>query len=136
MIAVAIFTITASAQEQEQRSEVDKLSAEQIATLRTKKMTLALDLNEKQQAQVHQINLERAKSLKERREDFRARDQKEEKPASVKSNERQDARLDKQIELQKKMKEILSEQQFEKWQKMKDRKKFNRNKMFKNRKSN
>ena len=72
IIAVALLALQVNAQEQ-QRERSNKqgrslkmmdLSAEDAATLQTKKMTLHLDLNESQQAEIKKINLENATKRK------------------------------------------------------------------------
>ena len=72
IIAVALLALQVTAQDQkkERQNKQDRshkmmnLSAEEAATLQTKKMTLHLDLNESQQAQIKTINLENATKRK------------------------------------------------------------------------
>ena len=52
------------------------MSPEQVATLETKKLTLALDLNEKQQQQIQEIHLEKAIDRQTRKEERKNRDSK------------------------------------------------------------
>ena len=72
IIAVALLALQVTAQEQ-QRERSNKqgkslkmmdLSAEDAAALQTKKMTLHLDLNKSQQAEIKKINLENATNRK------------------------------------------------------------------------
>ena len=65
IIALAFFALQATAQERkrgqhgkERAQKMMNLSAEEAATLQTKKMTLFLDLNESQQAKIYKVNLE------------------------------------------------------------------------------
>jgi|GEM_PF-313344 periplasmic protein CpxP/Spy len=98
-----------------------ELSPEQWAELQTKKMTLALDLNSKQQKAVAQLMRLEAK----KRQDTRV-------PKNKKTNQsthnldknkgqetqrftRQLARLDQKIEYKSAMKAILNDQQYEQW---------------------
>ena len=118
MIAIALLTLNATAQDKNKRKEFTKdLSAEEVATLKTKKMTLHLDLNESQQAKVKSLALEEAKQ----RESQRAkREVKKKKDTSQKLTKEErlvmvNERLDRQIVLKKKMKNILNDEQYKKW---------------------
>ncbi len=96
------------------------LTSEQVATLQTKRMTLSLDLTESQQSQIQALNLENAKMRKAKMEAFKAKKVGEEKqrPTSEEIYAIQNARLDHQITQRNRMKEILSNEQFAKWEKM------------------
>ena len=91
------------------------MSPEQIAILETKKMTLALDLNEKQQQQIQEIHLEKAIERQAHREEREDRDS---KPDADERFQMMNERLDKQIAVKDQMKDILSNEQFEKWEKL------------------
>ncbi len=118
----AIASISAMAQEGPQRgrqNNMEDLTPEQVATLQTKKMTLALDLSKAQQEAVHKIQLENATLMRAKREEGRKL-QEGEKPAKRTQEERfarQNERLDHQIAQKEKMKKILSPEQYEKWEK-------------------
>ncbi|UBZ15221.1 hypothetical protein LDL77_05780 [Flagellimonas marinaquae] len=101
------------------------MTAEQMATLQTKHMTLALDLTEDQQNQIYKINLEKAQFRKEKWAEAKAaRESGEwEKPTPEERFEMQNARLDRQIAMQKKMRTILDTEQYETWKKFSNRKK-------------
>lgn len=106
------------------RGDMKDLSPEQIATIQTKKMTLALDLNESQQTKVKTILTKDATARKAKMEDRKA--SKEDGKKVLTSEEKytkQNARLDYQIARKKEMKSILTADQFEKWEKMSHRKK-------------
>ncbi|WP_318345239.1 hypothetical protein [Flagellimonas baculiformis] len=100
------------------------LTAEQMATLQTKKMTLALDLTKAQQEKIMKLHLEEATSRKEKWEEMKAKRESGEwqKPTSEERFEMENARLDHQIALQTKMKEILDDEQYQSWKKMKKQK--------------
>jgi len=93
------------------------LSPEQMATLRTKKMTLVLDLTKTQQDKMHALHLESAKEIKEK---IKKRKQLKgaEKPklSSEEKYKKMNAVLDRKIEIKSKMKSILTEEQFKKWE--------------------
>lgn len=82
----------------------EKLTAEQKATLMTKQMTLHLSLDEGQERKVGKVNAkhhEQMESLKE-----------------LKGFEKRSAHLDAQIEHQRELQKILSEEQFAQFKKM------------------
>jgi hypothetical protein len=105
---------------------------EEAATLQTKRMTLLLDLTEKQQAQVQKLFLENATQRQAMREANQAKRQTGEgnKPSKEERFAMQNKRLDNQIAMKAKMKEILTEDQFVKWEKAQMQRKndFNQNK--------
>ncbi len=100
------------------------LTAEQMATLQTKKMTLALDLTKAQQEEIMKFHLDEAKSRKEKWEEMKAKKESGEwqKPTSEERFKMENARLDHQIAIQTKMKEILDDEQYQSWKKMKKQK--------------
>lgn len=117
--------ITALAQRGEgnHRKGMNDLSPEQMASLQTKKATLALDLTASQQTQMNSLFLEHAQMRKAKMEERKAA--KENGEAKTLSSEeryaRADQRLDRQIAQKAKLKEILSEEQMEKWEKIQQR---------------
>ncbi|MCK0161680.1 hypothetical protein [Allomuricauda sp. F6463D] len=102
------------------------LTTEEMATLQTKKMTLALDLTNAQQDKVYDINLENAASKRAKHEEMKALRESGErkKPTSEERFKMENERLDRQIAVQEQMKKILDEDQYESWKKMHKRKKF------------
>lgn len=105
---------------------------EEAATLQTKRMTLLLDLTEKQQVQVQKLFLENATQRQAMREANQAKKQTGvgNKPSKEERFAMQNKRLDNQIAMKAKMKEILTEDQFVKWEKAQMQRKndFNQNK--------
>ncbi|MBW8201760.1 hypothetical protein [Flagellimonas abyssi] len=101
------------------------MTAEQMATLQTKHMTLALDLTENQKDQVYKINLEKAQFRKEKWAEIKAAKESGEweKPTPEERFEMENARLDRQIAMQEKMRTILDTEQYETWKKFSNRKK-------------
>ncbi len=106
------------------RGNLEDLSPEQMATLQTKRMTLALDLNEAQQKQLQKINLDQVTSRKEKMDEMKAKKESGEmtKPTSEERYAMQTARIDKQIAHKAQMKQLLSKEQYVKWEKMQQRK--------------
>jgi len=103
----------------EQRGMKD-MTPEQIAILKTKKMTLALDLSTAQQKEIQKVNLENAKERKalmlERK--VKKEEAEQSKPNADERFDFQNERLDRMIAQKGKMKQILSEEQFQKWERI------------------
>lgn len=127
MALLIMATISVTAQDHNmkgKRGDMKDLSPEQAATLQTKKMTLALDLNESQQSKIKTILTEDATARKAKMEERRAN--KEEGKKVLTADEKyamQNERLDHQIARKEQMKSILNTDQYEKWVKMDGRKK-------------
>ncbi|WP_295985197.1 hypothetical protein [uncultured Algibacter sp.] len=127
IIAVALLALQVTAQEQ-QRERSNKqgkslkmmdLSAEDAAALQTKKMTLHLDLNKSQQAEIKKINLENATKRKAMMAERKARKKSGEiqKPTQEQRLEMVNTKLDRKIAMKAKMKNILDKEQYTKWEK-------------------
>ena len=139
ILALALITFQANAQDTKDHKIGDRsdrlekrmeLEPQEMAELQTKKMTLHLDLTEAQQKKVMAINLENAKKQKEAmKKRLEAKDEKT-KPTKEEKLKRMNDRLDQQIATKKKMKEILTAEQYEKWEKSQV-KRGNRNKKMK-----
>lgn len=127
VIALALVCIQGFAQEgmkeqpnrEERAQRMSNLTPEETANLRTKKMTLHLDLNEAQQKEIYAINLENATKRKEMMDTFRAKKESGnmQKPSEEQRLAMKNAKLDHQIAMKAKMKKILNEEQFDKWEK-------------------
>lgn len=105
-----------------QRAE---MTPEQMATLQSKKMAIALDLSAKQQQQVYDLNLERAQKAKERMDQWKAKKANGDAPQRPTAEQRfqmKNAMLDNQLALQDKMKQILNPDQYDQWKKMRHHK--------------
>jgi len=129
---VALFvSVTALAQDGPRHKRHNKMmdaTAEEMADIQTKRLTLALVLDDKQQKDIYNLELAAAKERKakweERKEKMEARkDQKlTEAEREAMQKERKAnyaAMLDKQIAHQEKMQNILTEKQFDQWKEMK-----------------
>ena len=93
------------------------LSPEQMATLRTKKMILALDLTKAQQEKMHSLHLEGAKARKEHmKKRAENRGAEKSKLSSEEKYQKMNSVLDRKIEMKSKMKSILTQEQFQKWE--------------------
>ena len=128
LIALALVTIQVSAQNKKQGERrgdpmergqrMGDFTPEEMAQLQTKKTTLLLDLTVSQQKEVEKLHLENAKE----RQAFRETRQAKRKDGNGKNSSKEERlkmanqRLDRQLEMQKKMKKILNDEQFEKWE--------------------
>jgi periplasmic protein CpxP/Spy len=127
IIAIALISIQGIAQEErkerpnrkEMAQKMSDLTPEETASLRTKKMTLHLDLNKSQQAEVYKLNLENANMRKNMMETRKAKMQSGsmEKPTKEQRLAMENAKLDHQIAMKAKMKTILNNDQYVKWEK-------------------
>ena len=128
MIAIALVTITATAQDKkkedrkadikERMEKRQNMTPEEIAELQTKKMTLHLDLNEKQQAEVQKLLVAEATTRKEKMAEFKATRESGEKLSKEERLKMENERLDHQIEMKRKMKSILNADQYAKFEEM------------------
>ncbi|WP_196891847.1 hypothetical protein [Aureivirga marina] len=119
-IIVLLVTVTVSAQEkkQQKRSHKADFTPEQQAIIKTKKMTLALDLNKSQQDKILRINTEIAKERATMKAQWKENKAEGKKLTDDEKFNLINAKLDRQIAVQNEMKDILSKEQFEKWRKM------------------
>jgi protein CpxP len=126
VIAIALISIQGIAQEarkerpnkQERSQKMNDLTPEEAATLQTKKMVLHLDLNEKQQKDIYQLNVENASQRKAMMETRKANKESGsmEKPSKEERLKMMNTKLDHQIAMKAKMKTILNAEQYSKWE--------------------
>lgn len=112
----------------------EPLNPEQRAEMQTKKMTLALELNDKQQADVKKLLTEKGKERQKEMEKHKADKEAGKKPTKEERAAFAMKRLDNQLAMQSEMKKILTPAQFEKFKKMREereRKITNKRKNFK-----
>ena len=130
VIALALFTLNGVAQEKRKKSSDRKermslrkdMTPKDIADLKSKKLTLQLDLTDAQQRKVHQLILKQAESNQSLRKAHKAdNDEKREKPSKEERVKKQNLKLDKMIALKREMKTILTAEQYAKFEKMKPR---------------
>ena len=131
IIALAFIGLQATAQNkqggprnQDRGEKMMNLTAEEIATLQTKKMILSLDLDQGQQDKVYKINLENATQRKAMMEERKAKKEAGtvEKPSKEERLKMMNDRLDHKIEEKAKMKKILNDEQYAKWVKSQEKK--------------
>jgi hypothetical protein len=98
------------------KGRVEPLKPEQRVELRLKKMTLDLDLTEKQQIEVKKLLLADSQKNEAKWAELR---EKKEKNGKLTNDERfalQNEMLDNKIEMKEALKAILSEEQMTKWE--------------------
>lgn len=98
----------------ESNEKMKSFSPEQQAELESKRLTLALDLNETQQQAVKTLALEKASKRKTQHVDKAAR----KKLTSEERYQLQATRLDDQIAYKSRMKSILNKDQYASWEKL------------------
>jgi Spy/CpxP family protein refolding chaperone len=112
-MALATFAVNAqnkNSERKENRKEMKaNLTPEQRADLKTKKMTLALDLTASQQQKVKQLILKAENEKPERPENWK-------EMTDTQKYETKSAMLDRRIAMKKELKEILTEEQMTKWE--------------------
>ena len=130
IIALALITLNGFAQrkehkkmEREHASEMRKeMTPTDIADLKSKNLTLKLDLTDAQQKKVHKLILDEAKTRQNaRKEQKTTDDEKRERPSKEDRLARQNQKLDQQIKMKREMKAILTAEQYAKFEKMKPR---------------
>ena len=120
LVTIAIlFSLTVNAQQnRENARKRTQLNSEQSATLQSKKMALHLDLDKNQQAAVYELMKKNADERQLKREEFSEKRQKGDALTNDERFQIQNDRLDNQLEQKAAMKDILSKEQFEKWEKV------------------
>lgn len=126
-IALVFIASFANAQNQKHaKQKMQDYTPEERAQLQTKQLTLDLDLNEAQQKQVEALFLENAKASQAKYDLRKSSGNEKASKADFTKEEKlqmKNDRLDRQIEMKKKMKDILNEDQFIKWEKLREEKK-------------
>ncbi|MDX1472346.1 MAG: hypothetical protein R3213_12675 [Flavobacteriaceae bacterium] len=129
---LSLFMLQMNAQNKsEDRKEIKRprseskmqMTPEETASLQSKRMTLQLDLNDNQQAKVKDLLLEEAQirqSMREEHKKFieenKSNQGENTELRKEKRLEMMNARLDRQIKMKAKIKEILNPVQYEKWE--------------------
>lgn len=118
IITLAFFTTQSTIAQHKSKKGMD-LSPEEMATIKTKKMTLALDLTDAQQDEIYKLSLENAKMRKAHKAERKSK--KTAAPQKPLSKEERLAfinkKLDHKIAMKAKLKKILNKDQYAKWEK-------------------
>jgi hypothetical protein len=121
LLVIMLISISAFSQQKGQHHKADgndmsNMSAEEIATLQTKRLTLHLNLNQAQQQEIKKLYKEKAEEHKALMAEHKKMSSEEAEKLKENRFERKNARLDQHLAYQEKMKQILNEEQFKKWQ--------------------
>ncbi len=118
MYIVGTIATNAQQKQEKERQKGPQFSVEQHTELAVKKMTLALDLNEKQQNQIKPLLQIQATQRKATMEKMKKSKETKQRPSDDELFAMRNQQLDNQIAMKKAMKEILTEAQFEEFEKM------------------
>lgn len=130
ILAIAMMMgVTMSAQHGEQkmdrraegREQHEKLSPEQRTELKSKQLTLALGLSDKQQKDVQKLILDRENKKQDFIAQRKANKDAGKQPTADERFAMKSKMLDDQIAMQREMKKVLTPEQFEKFEKMKQK---------------
>jgi len=119
LLVVGMTTVAQDRKERPNREKMERFTPEQRNQLMLKKMTLELDLNAKQQEQMKSVIAEKSAKQESRMKDRKANKDKDSKLSADERFNRQNMMMDEKIAMKSKMKSILSDSQFEKWDAMK-----------------
>ena len=128
VIVLALFTLNGVAQDKRKRSSDRQermglrkdMTPKDIADLKSKKITLQLDLSDAQQKKVHQLILNQVETNQNQRKTHKAdKGEKRERPSKEERLKMQNYKLDQMIALKREMKSILTAEQYAKFEKMK-----------------
>ena len=92
-----------------------RMSPEQQVEVVLKKMTTELSLDAKQQDEVKAILVEQSKKRETKKEEFKTRREKGDKPSDEEIATMKKNRIDEELVMKNKMKKVLSEDQYKKW---------------------
>lgn len=128
-LIVAVIMMAGVAMSAQHRGEKrEHFKPEQRAELKAKEMTLALNLNEKQQKDVKALLLDRSKKAEAAMAQRKAAKDAGKKPTADERFAMKSKMLDEQIAMKAEMKKILSAEQFDKWEKHMQHKKMQHSK--------
>lgn len=116
LLVLALLTVGMTVFAQERKMKHDNLTIEERTELQVKKMTLNLNLTEKQQNEIKALLIQNAKEREAKKQELKERKEAGVKPTKEERLAIQNERLDAQIEMKKKMKAILNDEQMKKWE--------------------
>lgn len=123
LAALLVIGISAMAQEQAapaKKNAPERLTVEQRNELRLKKMTLELDLTAAQQKEMKTLIAEQSAKRETAMAERKAAKAAGKKPTADERFAMENKKLDEQIAMKEKVKKILTPQQLEKWEKMRN----------------
>lgn len=101
---------------QDRKMKMEDFTPEQRVELQVKKMTLDLDLNDKQQKDLKKLLTEQSKKREEAKAKHEAAKKADTKPTTEERFAMKTKMMDEQIAFKAEMKKILNEKQMEKWE--------------------
>lgn len=113
MVSLATFA-------QDKKMNMDEFTPEQRAELQTKRLTLELDLNDKQQKELKKLLTEQSKKQEEARAKHKAMKESGKEPTTDERFAMQSKMMDEKIAFRAEIKKILSEKQMAKWDELKE----------------
>lgn len=116
-ILLIVFSIN-SQEKKEKESENKMFSTEQMAKLQSKKMVLEFDLDKSQQDAIFKLIQTQADERAKAKEKFKKNKKEGVKLTNEERFQIANTKLDKQIQHKASMKRILSNEQYEKWEKV------------------
>ena len=117
LVVVLLASTAINAQGQKNNSKKRaNFNTEQKATLQTKRMTLHFDLDKNQQKAIYNLNKKQAEKRLANAERFKQNKEKGVQLTTEQCFENQNNRLENQIATKAEIKEILTEEQFKKWE--------------------
>lgn len=122
LVFVFAFTLTSQAQHDSRRVKMhkgEKLTVAQRATLGAKKLALVLDLDDSQIRKVTNLFKKKGEAMAVRVQKMKTKKANNKKRVPKNSFERMNKSLDAKINFQKKMKQILTKEQYAKFLKLK-----------------
>ncbi|MFK8059407.1 MAG: hypothetical protein AB8B78_04875 [Polaribacter sp.] len=123
-ILVMVFAISFATNGQKKRKmQKPNFTAEQHTNLAIKKMTLSLDLSEKQQNQIRPLLMAQITQKKAALSERKEAKKNKKRPTSDEIYAMKSKQLDNQIMMKNRMQDILNKTQFEKFEKMQKRRK-------------
>jgi periplasmic protein CpxP/Spy len=105
---------------QDRKTKMEEFTPEQRVELHVKKMTLDLDLNEKQQSDIKKLLTEQNKKHEAARAKHEAAKESGKTPTPEERFAMRSKMMDEKIALKSEMKKILNEKQMERWEELKD----------------
>jgi len=118
-ILILVFATTFSTQAQKKRGRKgSEMTTKQQATLKVKRMTLALDLNATQQKEIMALMMTKIDAVKEMKAVKKENKKSEKRPSADAIFTMKNKYLDAQIMMKNKMKQILTAVQFQKFEKL------------------
>lgn len=122
-ILALMMVIGIGASAQHGRERHTQFTPEQRAELQAKRMTLALDLNEKQQNDLQKIFTDRNKKAEQFKSQIKANKEAAKKLTNDEKFAMRNRILDEKIAMKAEMKKILNADQYTKWESMKEHQK-------------